>query len=57
MENIDVLIVGAGPAGATCAERLRAGGLNTLIVDKASILYGGADVDLTEKLQVKVRGY
>jgi Skp family chaperone for outer membrane proteins len=28
-----------------------------LVVDKSSILYGGADVDLTDKLQVKVRGY
>jgi Skp family chaperone for outer membrane proteins len=29
----------------------------TLIVDKSSILYGDAAVDLTEKLQEKVRGY
>lgn len=29
----------------------------TLVVDKASILYGSADIDLTEKLQTRVRGY
>ena len=29
----------------------------TLVVDKASILYGDSAIDLTEKLQNKVRGY
>ena len=29
----------------------------TLVVDKSSILYGDAAIDLTEKLQAKVRGY
>jgi Skp family chaperone for outer membrane proteins len=29
----------------------------TLVVDKASILYGDSAVDLTDKLQAKVRGY
>lgn len=29
----------------------------TLVVDKSAILFGAANVDLTEKLQVKVRGY
>ena len=29
----------------------------TLIVDKSSILYGDAAIDLTEKLQTKVRGF
>jgi len=29
----------------------------TLVVDKSSILYGAADIDLTEKLQKRVRGY
>jgi flavin-dependent dehydrogenase len=35
MERADVLIVGGGPAGATCAERLRRGGLDVLVLDKA----------------------
>lgn len=29
----------------------------TLVVDKSSILFGSADIDLTEKLQRRVRGY
>ncbi|MCB4755677.1 MAG: OmpH family outer membrane protein [Elusimicrobia bacterium] len=29
----------------------------TLVVDKSSILFGSASVDLTEKLQLRVRGY
>lgn len=29
----------------------------SLVVDKSSILYGSAEVDLTEKLQQRVRGY
>jgi flavin-dependent dehydrogenase len=35
MDRAEVLIVGGGPAGATCAERLRAGGLDVLVLDKA----------------------
>ena len=62
MENIDVLIVGAGPAGATCAERLRAGGLNTLIVDKATFprvkpCGGWITPQLVEDLQLDVEEY
>ncbi len=29
----------------------------SIVVDKSSILYGAADIDLTDKLQTKVRGY
>jgi flavin-dependent dehydrogenase len=35
MDRAEVLIVGGGPAGAACAERLRAGGLDVLVLDKA----------------------
>jgi Skp family chaperone for outer membrane proteins len=28
-----------------------------VVVDKSSILYGDANIDLTEKLQERVRGY
>jgi menaquinone-9 beta-reductase len=35
MEQADVLIVGGGPAGSTCAARLRDGGLDPLVLDKA----------------------
>ncbi|HXM96195.1 MAG TPA: NAD(P)/FAD-dependent oxidoreductase [Candidatus Dormibacteraeota bacterium] len=34
MVSCDVLIVGAGPAGTSCAWKLRHSGLNTLILDK-----------------------
>src|SRR5262245_7616798 len=36
MESCDVLIVGGGPAGSSCARRLRDAGLDVLIRDRAS---------------------
>ncbi|MFZ3208848.1 MAG: NAD(P)/FAD-dependent oxidoreductase [Geobacteraceae bacterium] len=36
METCDVLIVGGGPAGSTCADKLRQGGLDVLVLDKAT---------------------
>jgi geranylgeranyl reductase family protein len=36
LERCDVLVVGAGPAGSTCARRLREAGLDVLILDRAS---------------------
>jgi geranylgeranyl reductase family protein len=36
MERRDVVIVGAGPAGSTCAWKLRQSGLDVLVVDRAS---------------------
>ncbi|GFE58799.1 NAD(P)/FAD-dependent oxidoreductase [Geobacter sp. AOG1] len=35
METCDVLIVGGGPAGSTCAGKLRQAGLDVLLLDKA----------------------
>ena len=35
MESADVLIVGGGPAGSTCARRLRAGGADVVVLDRA----------------------
>jgi flavin-dependent dehydrogenase len=35
MESCDVLIVGGGPSGSSCAWRLRQSGLNVVILDKA----------------------
>jgi flavin-dependent dehydrogenase len=35
MDSCDVLIVGGGPAGSSCAWGLRSSGLNVLVVDKA----------------------
>jgi len=36
MQRFDVLIVGGGPAGSTCAWKLRAAGLDVAILDKAT---------------------
>ena len=36
MERRDVVVVGAGPAGSTCAWKLRQAGLDVLVVDRAS---------------------
>ena len=33
-ETCDVLVVGAGPAGSTCARQLRQAGLDVLVIDK-----------------------
>jgi flavin-dependent dehydrogenase len=35
METADVLIVGGGPAGSTCARALKAGGADVVVVDRA----------------------
>lgn len=35
MEHVDVLVVGGGPAGSTCAARLQAAKVDVLVVDKA----------------------
>ena len=35
MQVADVIIIGGGPAGSTCAGKLAQGGLDVLIVDKA----------------------
>lgn len=35
MESADVVIVGGGPAGSTCARRLRDAGIDAIILDKA----------------------
>lgn len=34
MEKVDVLIVGAGPAGSSCGERIARKGFNVVIIDK-----------------------
>src|SRR5258708_3815172 len=34
MDTCDVLVVGGGPAGSTCAWKLRAAGLDVVVLDK-----------------------
>ena len=36
MENCDALIVGGGPAGSTCARKLRQAGLDVTVLDSSS---------------------
>jgi flavin-dependent dehydrogenase len=36
MQTVDALIIGAGPAGSTCAWKLRQAGVDVLILDRAS---------------------
>ena len=36
MEAHDIVIVGGGPAGSTCAWRLRRAGFDVVVVDKAT---------------------
>jgi geranylgeranyl reductase family protein len=36
MDTCDVLVVGAGPAGSTCAARLQQAGLDVLLLDRAT---------------------
>ncbi len=35
MDTCDVLVIGGGPAGSTCARQLRRGGLDVAVMDKA----------------------
>jgi cation diffusion facilitator CzcD-associated flavoprotein CzcO len=35
LRNLDAVIVGAGPAGLSCAATMRAAGLNVTVVEKA----------------------
>lgn len=36
MESCEVLIIGGGPAGSTCADRLAAAGLDVLLIDQST---------------------
>jgi flavin-dependent dehydrogenase len=36
METCDVIIVGGGPAGSSCAWKLRAAGWDVVVVDRAN---------------------
>ena len=36
MESHEVIVVGGGPAGSTCAWRLRQSGIDVLVLDKAA---------------------
>ncbi len=52
METCDALIVGGGPAGSSCAWKLRQQGLDVMVLDKATSNnpYDAALAQLKEKL-------
>lgn len=62
METCDVLIVGGGPAGSSCAWQLRQQGLNVMVMDKASfprekVCAGWITTAVVEALQLDTEDY
>ena len=62
MRTADVLIVGGGPAGSTCAWKLKAAGLDVLVLDKAvfprlKLCAGWITPEAVEDLELEVRSY
>jgi geranylgeranyl reductase family protein len=61
-ESCDVLIVGGGPAGSSCARQLRRAGLDVLILDKAEfprdkVCAGWITPQVVEELEIDTRDY
>lgn len=62
MENCDVLIVGGGPAGSSCAWQLRQQGLDVMVMDKAQfprdkVCAGWITPAVLEALQLDTEDY
>jgi flavin-dependent dehydrogenase len=62
MMTCDVIVVGGGPAGSTCAWRLRDAGLDAVVVDKAAFprdktCAGWVTPQVLDALQLDVDGY
>jgi geranylgeranyl reductase family protein len=62
MDDCDVLIVGAGPAGTSCAWKLRDSGLRVVILDKQrfprdKVCGGWITVPVTDELQIDLAEY
>jgi geranylgeranyl reductase family protein len=62
MESCDVLIVGGGPAGSSCARQLRLHGMDVVIMDKAQfprekVCAGWVTPAVLESLQLDVAAY
>ena len=47
VEHREVIIVGAGPAGTTCAQRLAEDGVDVLILERREIIGNPAPVSYT----------
>jgi geranylgeranyl reductase family protein len=61
-ESCDVLIVGGGPAGSSCARMLRRAGLDVLILDKSEfprdkVCAGWITPQVVEELEIDTRDY
>ena len=61
-ESCDVLIVGGGPAGSSCARRLRRAGLDVLMLDKSEfprvkVCAGWITPQVVEELEIDTRDY
>ena len=57
MDSCDVLIVGCGPAGTSCAWGLRHAGLDVMLLDKAAfprdkVCAGWITPEVVESLQI-----
>src|SRR5215471_11052823 len=62
MQASDVLIVGGGPAGSSCAWALRGTGLDVIVIDKSQfprdkICGGWITPQVVEELQIDLRDY
>jgi len=62
MQQADVIIVGGGPGGSTCAAKLSSGGLDVLIIDKAEfprgkLCSGWITPGVLDDLQLDVEDY
>jgi len=62
MDSCEVLIVGGGPAGSSCARRLRGAGLDTIILDKSTfprdkVCGGWITPEVIEELEIDPAEY
>jgi flavin-dependent dehydrogenase len=62
MENCDVLIVGGGPAGSSCAWQLRKNGMDVMVMDKAlfprdKVCAGWITLAVVDALQLDTEDY
>lgn len=62
METCDAVIVGGGPAGSTCAWRLRQAGLQVTVLDKAvfprdKVCAGWITPQVVDELHIDPREY
>ena len=62
MDACDILIAGGGPAGASCARKLRQAGLDVVVMDKATfprdkVCAGWITPQVVEDLEIDVEDY